>query len=63
MTLLLLLGMPLVLAVNAHAYLDPSATTYVIQIIAAVIIASGATLTIYWKKIRLYFKNKKRKQP
>ena len=46
-------------SINAAAYLDPSAMTYVIQAVAGVAIAGGAALVIYWKKIKLFFKKRK----
>lgn len=45
---------------SAHAYIDPSSMTYLIQIIAGAVIAVGAGLGFYWKRIRRYFRNKKR---
>ena len=50
------------LALNAAAYLDPSAMTYTLQIVFMIIIAGGAAIGIYWKKIRLFFKNRRSKQ-
>ena len=44
------------------AYLDPSAMTYVIQVIAGIVIAGGAGIAVYWKKIRLYIKKRKSKK-
>ncbi len=41
------------------AYLDPSAINHMISIIAGLVIVAGATVTIFWKKIRLFFKRKK----
>ncbi len=40
----------------AHAYIDPSAVTYVIQAVAAVFIALGAFLTIFRHRIAKFFK-------
>lgn len=42
----------LLLEVRASAYLDPSTTTYLIQIIAGVFIALGATAGIVWHKLK-----------
>ena len=42
--------------IKAYAYIDPATTSYLIQILAGVLIAAGATLGIFWKKIRYYFK-------
>ena len=46
-------------ALAAAAYLDPSATAYMIQIISGVVITAGAVIAIFWKKIRLFFKKRK----
>ena len=40
----------------AQAYIDPSATTYLIQAIGAVVIAAGAVLTVFRHKIVAFFK-------
>ena len=45
----------------AYGYLDPSSTSYIIQAIAGVFIAGGAAIAIYWHKIKLWFKNRKKK--
>lgn len=44
---------------TAYAYIDPATTTYLIQIVAGVFIAAGATVGIFWKKIKLFFRRKK----
>ena len=58
-TFMLVLGMAMMFCVQAAAYLDPSAMTYVIQVIAGVVIASGAAVIVYWRKIKLFFKKRK----
>lgn len=45
----------------AHAYIDPSAVTYVIQAVAGVLIALGAAFTIFRHKIFALFKKNKRR--
>lgn len=45
----------------AHAYIDPSAVTYVIQAVAGVLIALGAAFTIFRHKIFAFFKRNKKK--
>lgn len=42
-----------------HAYIDPSAVTYIIQAVAGVVIAIGACLTIFRHKIAAFFKKNK----
>lgn len=46
----------------AHAYIDPSAVTYVIQAVAGVLIALGAAFTIFRHKIFAFFKKKNNKE-
>lgn len=46
--------------VPVHAYVDPSAVTYVIQAVAGVLIALGAALTIFRHKIFAFFKKNKK---
>lgn len=41
---------------HAHAYIDPSAVTYMIQAVAAVVIAIGAIFTVFRHKIASFFK-------
>lgn len=45
-----------------HAYIDPSAVTYIIQGVAGVLIALGAAFTIFRHKIFAFFKGKKKEQ-
>ena len=40
-------------------YIDPAMTSYIIQIIAGVVVAGGAALAIFWNKITRFFRNKK----
>lgn len=47
-------------SVNVSAYLDPSTMTYVIQAVAGIFIAGGAAVAIYWHKIKLFLKKKKK---
>ena len=41
------------------AYIDPSSMTYLIQIIAGVVIAAGAGIGFYWKRIKRSMQKKK----
>jgi len=47
---------------NAQAYIDPSAVTYIIQAVAAVLIAIGAALTVFRHKIAAFFKKNKNEE-
>lgn len=51
----------LMFSTTAYAYLDPATTSYVIQVVAGVFIAGGALIGIFWKKIRIFFRNMKMK--
>ena len=44
------------LSIHAHAYIDPSAVTYVIQAVAGAVIAIGALITVFRHKIVAFFK-------
>lgn len=57
----LLVCTAVMLSITAAAYLDPATLTYVIQIVAGALIAGGAVIGIYWKKIKRFFKKKKSK--
>ena len=46
-------------SVPVHAYIDPSAVTYIIQGVAGVLIALGAAFAIFRHKIAALFKKKK----
>lgn len=48
------------LSIHAHAYIDPSAVTYIIQAVAAAFIAVGALLTVFRHKILAFFKKGKK---
>ena len=43
---------------NVRLYIDPATTSYLIQIIAGIIIACGAGIGIFWNKIGRLFRNK-----
>lgn len=44
---------------KCYAYLDPATTSYVIQIVAGIVIACGAAVGIFWNKITRKFRKKK----
>lgn len=37
---------------SAHAYIDPSVSSYLIQAIAGIVVAVGAFFTIYWRRTK-----------
>lgn len=44
---------------ECYAYLDPSAMTYVIQIVSGIAIALATSIGIFFYKLKRFFKNKK----
>ena len=42
----------------AQAYIDPSATTYLIEAIAGVVIAVGSVAIIFWRRAKRKLKDK-----
>ena len=40
------------LSSNAQAYLDPSATTYIVQAVAGVAVVIGTVAVMYWHKAK-----------
>lgn len=50
----------IMLSIHAHAYIDPSAVTYLIQAVAAAFIAIGALVTVFRHKILAFFKKGKK---
>lgn len=47
----------LALPLNAHAYIDPATTTYVIQIVSAIVITLGITIGVFFGRIRMFLLN------
>lgn len=47
-----------ILTQNCYAYIDPAATSYIIQIIAGIIVALGAVFGVMWSRIKRIFKKK-----
>lgn len=45
----------LVFAPSAHAYIDPGAGSYIIQIIAASALAVAAAVGVFWSKLKTLF--------
>jgi len=46
--MLVLLAVPF----TAHAYIDPSVSSYLIQAVAGIVVAVGAFFTIYWRRAK-----------
>lgn len=43
---------------TASAYIDPSAMTYIVQLVVGIVIAGGAAFAFYFRKIKRKFKKK-----
>ncbi len=52
----------IMLSTTAYAYIDAAAGSYIVQVIAGIVIACGVTVGVFWKKIRVSFKNAKMKR-
>ena len=46
----------------AFAYIDPSSVTYIIQIAAGAVVAVGAGIGFYWKRIRRFIRRKRKER-
>lgn len=42
----------LMFGLNANAYIDPSVMTYMIQVVAGVVVAVGAVVGVYYRKAK-----------
>ena len=42
----------------AHAYIDPSATTYLVQAIIGIAVAMGSVAVIFWRRAKKKLKDK-----
>lgn len=57
--LLLLLGLILIPARPAHAYLDPGTGSYAIQILVGVLFGAGYMIKVFWSRIISFFHRRK----
>lgn len=51
-------GFMVIFTQNCYAYIDPASTSYIIQIVAGILIACGTALGIGWNKLKRKFKKK-----
>ena len=58
-TLFYLAGCAVLLTQTAYAYVDPATTSYIVQIVAGIVIACGTGIGIFWNRMRRKIKNKK----
>ena len=54
-----LAGSAALLTPTVHAYVDPATTSYVVQIVAGIVIACGTGIGIFWNRMRRKVKKKK----
>lgn len=47
----------LILARDAHAYIDPGTGSYILQLIIAGLVGLLFAVKVYWKKIKAFFSN------
>ena len=45
----------LILSTNSYAYIDPGSGSIILQAIIAAFAGAGTAITIYWKKVKLFF--------
>ena len=45
----------LVFSTDSYAYIDPGSGSIILQAIIAAIAGAGTAITIYWKKVKLFF--------
>ena len=57
LSLLLIPAFFSLLSQPVHAYIDPATTSYLIQIISALVITLGVTLGLFFNRIRIFFMN------
>ena len=48
-------GFMLLFGLNANAYIDPSALSYMIQVVAGLVIGGTAVFGVYWQKMKKVF--------
>ena len=57
-TLISVIMIAQILSLNVYAYIDVSATTYIIQIVAGIVVAAGAVIGVVISKIKKKAKEK-----
>jgi hypothetical protein len=51
-----------ILTVEAHAYLDPGTGSIILQALIGFIAAAGTAVSLYWQKLKLFFKKFSKKK-
>ena len=59
--LILLLFFNLLFLGKAQAYIDPGSSSIILQALLGVLAAAGASISIYWNKLKDFFKKNKNK--
>ena len=59
--LILLLFFNLLFLGKAQAYIDPGSGSIILQALLGVLAAAGASISIYWNKLKDFFKKNKNK--
>lgn len=57
-TIISVIAIAQMLSINVYAYIDVSATTYIIQIVAGIVVAAGAVLGVVISKVKKKAKEK-----
>jgi uncharacterized membrane-anchored protein len=58
LSLIQTLGLILLLAMVSSAYLDPGTGSLIIQVLIGAVVAGGAMIKIFWKRIANFFSKK-----
>ena len=45
---------------SAYAYIDPGTGTIILQALIGGIVAAGAAISLYWRKLKSFFSKKKK---
>ena len=59
----MLSGAVMLFPMQAEAYVDPATTSYVVQIVAGIVIACGTGIGIFWNRMRRKMKKKNEGEP
>lgn len=63
MMCIILFGMVVMSAQNAHAYIDPGTGSYLLQILIASVVSGLFVINMWWAKIKAFiFRNKSEKK-
>tara|TARA_B100000524_G_scaffold140432_1_gene70416 strand:- start:39 stop:263 length:225 start_codon:yes stop_codon:yes gene_type:complete len=54
-TLIFVIIFSLLFSTNSYAYIDPGSGSIILQAIIAAFAGAGTAITIYWKKVKLFF--------